>query len=140
MTRILKTLTLLSLAAAAAAVLLIDVPQAAGDDRDLLRTATADPYVFFILDTSASMNADVDGNALPANGDDPRSKIFIAKKALYEVFLNASEFNYGFASYNQDELRVHAKHWLYRPVAGTWPPVIEPFAPKKQLNAQTPTT
>ena len=113
MTRILRNLTFALLAVAAGAFLLLRVPQAEGDDTDLLRTATADPYVFFMLDSSASMNADVDGNPLPANGDDPRSKIYIAKKALYEVFLDASEFNYGFASYNQDHVRVNAKHWLY---------------------------
>lgn len=101
----------------AAAALLVPGGAAEADDRDLLRTAEEAPYVFVVLDTSASMNAAIDGRPLPANGDDPRSRIFVAKKALYEAFENAGDLHLGFAAYNQDGLRVDAKHWLYRPAA-----------------------
>ena len=120
------------LPAIAAACLLVAVATglARGDDRNLLRTTEADPYVFFLLDTSASMNADVDGKPVPAAGDDPRSKIYMAKKSLYGVFSDATEFNYGFAFYQQDGNRVRAKHWLYRlptvPSAVTWTPTGVP--------------
>ncbi|HEX2252752.1 MAG TPA: hypothetical protein VHQ65_05760, partial [Thermoanaerobaculia bacterium] len=101
--------------AATVALLLVPGRSARGDDRDLLRTTGAVPYVFFILDTSESMNADIFGNPVPLNGDDPGSKIHMAKKQLYNVFADASEFHYGFAHYNQDDTAVLYKHWLFRP-------------------------
>jgi len=118
MRRALRILTVLT-AVVTVVVTLFPSQPASGDDRDLLRTTEAVPYVFFMLDTSASMNASVGGAPVPANGDDPTSKIFIAKRALYNVFLDATEFHYGFASYNQDTVQVNAKHWLYR---ATLPP------------------
>ncbi len=48
------------------------------------------------------------------NGDDPRSKIFQAKEALYEVIADVSNIQYGFATFEQDELRLKWKHWMYR--------------------------
>jgi len=106
----------LAAAAAAAALLMAGLSGTArGDDKDLLRTTGAVPYVFFLLDTSSSMNADFQGNPLAMNGEDPRSKMYIAKKQLYRVFLGSTDFHYGFAFYNQDRTRVSAKHWLYAP-------------------------
>ena len=73
------------------------------DDRDLLRTGTTNPYVFIILDTSGSMNWTTPCSAAdytagkcrqvctpkdctaPLNGDDPASKFYQAREALYEV-------------------------------------------------------
>jgi Tfp pilus tip-associated adhesin PilY1 len=83
------------------------------DDIDLLRFTTAKPYVFFILDNSASMSLSPDGKWVHANGDDPRSKIYQAKKVIYEVFKSVDDVHYGFAAFNQDYARVTAKHWLY---------------------------
>ena len=53
-------------AAAALALLALLGPAAArGDDRDLLRTTIADPYLFILLDTSGSMNWSPKGRHLP---------------------------------------------------------------------------
>lgn len=51
---------------------------------------------------------------LPMNQDDPGSKFFQAKQALYEVVDNVQNVRLGFATFEQDRLRVHNKHWLYR--------------------------
>jgi hypothetical protein len=90
------------------------------DDRDLLRTQGAVPYVFFMLDTSYSMNQDVFNNPLPLSGDDPSSKLYLAKEALYQVFEDANDFHFGFATYNQDQARVRYKHWLYQYASGSF--------------------
>lgn len=105
--------------AAAVAALAVLVLLAGGlqpaytDDIDLLRFTTAKPYVYFIIDNSASMNHAPDGSWVHGNGDDPRSKIYQVKKVLYEVFRDVNDIQFGFASFNQDALRVKSKHWLY---------------------------
>lgn len=83
------------------------------DDRDLLRFDAAKPYVFVIFDTSASMNETTGSDWVEAGGDDRRSKLHQAKKAMYEVFGEVDDVQFGFASLNQDALRVRGKHWLY---------------------------
>ncbi len=99
---------------------------ALSNDIDLLRFETAKPYVFIILDTSASMTQAPDGAWVHANGDDPRSKLYQAKRVLHEVFSAVDDVQFGFASFNQDTLGVTAKHWLYYgktalPAANAWP-------------------
>jgi hypothetical protein len=86
----------------------------AADDIDLLRKKGGQPYVFFLVDTSGSMVLDEDDNWVAANGDDPDSKIFQIKKALYEVMSGVESVHFGLASFNQDRLQVQSKHWLYR--------------------------
>jgi Tfp pilus tip-associated adhesin PilY1 len=49
----------------------------------------------------------------PRNADDPASKMRQAKEALYQVLQEVDNVNFGFATYNQDNLRVDQKHWLY---------------------------
>ena len=83
------------------------------DDIDLLRFGAADPYVMIVLDTSASMCLDLKGLPVEADCDDPRSRLYLAKQALYDAFQSIDGVQFGFASYNQDQLRVKAKHWLY---------------------------
>lgn len=98
------------------AILLVGIPMApttTGDDIDLLRFDTAKPYLFIILDTSTSMNLDINNNWVHANGDDPRSKIYQAKEVLYEVLEPVDSVHFGFVGYNQDQLRVTGKHYLY---------------------------
>ena len=97
------------------------------DDRDLLRTGTAKPYLFILLDTSASMNLKMGAGNLwaPGGADSPDSRLFQAKQALYEVFQNVEDVQFGFASFNQDKVRVTAKHWIYfttdsMPAATPW--------------------
>ena len=116
-------------------LLALPVARPAGaDDRDLLRRGTSDPYVFIVFDTSGSMHWSPKCTAeqvaagtcdflcptgdcyVPLNGDDPASKFHQAKAALYEVIEASENVDFGFATYNQDALRVRAKHWLYRAV------------------------
>ncbi len=101
--------------AALAALLLVLAASrpALSDDTDLLRFNTAKPYVFLILDTSASMTLSPDGKWVHANGDDPRSKLYQAKQVLYQVFQEVDDIHFGFASMNQDHAAVASKHWLY---------------------------
>jgi hypothetical protein len=123
-----RRLRLRQLAAALAVAALFAAP-AGADDRDLLRLTRGKPYVFIMLDTSATMNNALDGTPLPGGADDPRSRLFIAKQALYEVLKDIDNVHYGFATFpNQDNLRVADKHWLYftdDAVAGDWP--IAPY-------------
>jgi len=99
------------------------------DDRDLLRFTSAKPYLFLILDTSSSMNMKIGPGAvsLAGGGDNPDSRIYAAKQALYNVFANVDDVAFGFATYNQDHADVRSKHWLYYAAAagtvsgGTWP-------------------
>lgn len=102
------------------------------DDRDLLRESYGEPLVFILFDTSGSMNWSTRctpedlaaGNCdricverdcpVPLNGDGPNAKFYQAKAALYEVLSQVDNIFLGFATYNQDQLRVRAKHWLYQ--------------------------
>ena len=101
------------------------LPMAAdGDDRDLLRFKTAKPYLFLLLDTSSSMNLRFGPHAVAdGHGDDPSSRLYGAKEALFTVFENVEDVNFGFAAMNQDGLRVHDTHWLYYldAVPPNWP-------------------
>jgi Tfp pilus tip-associated adhesin PilY1 len=104
--------------AAVAGLLLATSQPAWTDDVDLLRFDTGNPYLFIILDTSGSMNLPlVKGGptSLPGDGDAPGSRIYEAKKALYTVFKDVDDVHFGLATYNQDQVRVAAKHWLYVP-------------------------
>lgn len=142
-------LALPRLALAASALAVIAATSLSADDRELLARSIAKPYVFVLLDTSGSMNwsppcsaADFGAGRcnylcpsgdcpVPRDGDDPASKFRQAKEALFEVFKGTSEIDFGFATFNQDQMRVQDKHWLYRPRTGqlthsilggmTWP-------------------
>ncbi|MCG8456191.1 MAG: hypothetical protein MI919_07905 [Holophagales bacterium] len=99
---------------------------------------TEEPYVFFVFDSSGSLNwtppctsaqmAAGDcgylcptGNCFtPLSGDDPASKLYQMKEALYTAVESHPDNLYGFATLNQDDLRVRDKHWLYT-VAATDP-------------------
>lgn len=94
---------------------------AGADDRELLRLTSSDPFVFVIFDVSGSMawtprsDECPTGDCLPRMmGDDPKSKLYQAKEALYEVIGDVENVHFGFATYNQDEIRVRGKNWLYR--------------------------
>ena len=123
-THITATLALLSLT-------LLFAGSTSADDRDLLRESGGEPYVFIVFDTSSSMNwstpctqAQYDAGEcnlicptgdcfVPMNGDDPNSKFYQAKQAVFEVIQSTPNIRYGFATFNQDGLQVRHKHWLY---------------------------
>ncbi|MEE8147794.1 MAG: hypothetical protein V3T24_09335, partial [Longimicrobiales bacterium] len=109
-----------------AGLLLTTGDPAQSDDRDLLRFSTAKPFVFVLLDTSASMNLKVGPGDLYTEGfgDDPDSRIYAAKEALFTVFEGVEGVTFGFATLNQDRARVIQKHWLYfsvDPPPASWP-------------------
>jgi hypothetical protein len=106
---------------------------------------TAAPYVFFLVDTSGSMNfsppctqTQIDAGAcgylcptgdcfVPLQGDDPASRMYQIKEGLYNSIAQRDDLLFGFASFNQDTLGVRAKHWMYQatsngPSIGTWGP------------------
>lgn len=119
-------------AALVVAAALFAAGPAGADDRDLLRESSSDPLVFILFDTSGSMHwtpqctqeqfdAGVcdylcpTGDCFPSmSGDDPASKLAQAKEALHEVLSQVDGIHFGFATYNQDGLRMRDKHWLYR--------------------------
>ncbi|HKH43146.1 MAG TPA: PilC/PilY family type IV pilus protein [Thermoanaerobaculia bacterium] len=113
--------------AAVTGLLLTTSQTAWTDDVDLLRFDTGNPYLFIILDTSGSMNLPLAQGAapLPGDGDQAGSRIYEAKKALFNVFKDVDDVHFGLATYNQDGLRVLSKHWLYVPaqvgVNASWP-------------------
>lgn len=116
-----------ALFAVVAGLLLATSQPAWTDDVDLLRFDTGNPYLFIILDTSGSMNLPLAKGAapIPGDGDGPGSRIYEAKKALYNVFKDVDDVHFGLATYNQDQVRVVSKHWLYvpsvNPSASGWP-------------------
>jgi hypothetical protein len=92
------------------------------DDRDLLREASGNPYVFIVFDTSGSMNSRPGDTEPIAAADDPESKFYQAKSALYQVMSEFDDLFFGFSTFNQDNLRIKRKQWIYRPaVAPVWP-------------------
>ncbi len=91
-----------------------------GDDRELVKGGTRDPYLHVIFDVSGSMNwqPPPPGDSwAPGYGDDPNSKMYQAKSALYTVVSDPTlrTVLWGFSTYNQDYLQVHRKHWIYTP-------------------------
>jgi hypothetical protein len=104
------------------------VGTAAADDRNFLRQLSAPPNLIFILDTSGSMvgtpevpgtikNAAVPYGMVPGGGDDPYSRMGIAKRVLRE-FLEDVDANYVLAGYAQGRPAAPAdpvprKHWMY---------------------------
>jgi hypothetical protein len=122
----------LAIVTALVGLLVVTSEPAWTDDRALLRTNTAKPYLFILMDNSASMGLKLGANQVPAvgYGDGPASRIYQAKSALYEVFSDDTEganlVEYGFANFNQDHIRPVSKHWIYylssAPTAttGTW--------------------
>jgi hypothetical protein len=121
----------LALAALVAIATSIAGEPLAADDRLLLKTSSGDPYLMILFDSSASMSwastCEADDLAagkcdflcatencpVPRAGDDPDSKFYLAKKALYDVLEDVEDVHMGFASLNQDTLAVGAKHWIY---------------------------
>lgn len=104
----------LALLATLAVLALGGVQPARTDDTELLRFSTQNPYLMILLDTSRSMNLPISTDTpLPGQGDDPDSRIYASKEALFTVFRNVDDVNFGFMSFNQNRMRVRGKHYLY---------------------------
>jgi hypothetical protein len=116
-------------AAAVAALVLFGLllSPAAADDRHLLRFDSAKPYLFIVLDTSASMAMRMGRDEwAPGGADGPDSRLYQAKQALFNVLKDVNDVHLGFAGFNQDRVRAVGKHWLYfsdndLPSATEWP-------------------
>lgn len=116
---------------AMALALLLAAPAARADDRSLLHATQQNPYVMIILDTSGSMHQEVacsaadvaagfcsaecdPGDCLPRMmGDDPDSKIYVAKQSIYTIMQSHPNINFGFGHFDQTQLKVLFKYWWY---------------------------
>ena len=120
------------LAVVAALAWALAAPAAHADDRSLLHSTQQNPYVFIILDTSGSMHQStacsatdiaagncselcVDGDCLPhLMGDDPNSKIYTAKQAIYKVMQLHPTISFGFGHFDQAGMHMSWKYWWYQ--------------------------
>src|SRR5678816_2768723 len=93
------------------ALIAVSTEPAWTDDRQLLRFNTAKPFLFLMLDNSTSMTLKIGAgqNWTPGYGDSPASRFYQAKAALYTVFENVDDINFGFASFNQDHFHANSK-------------------------------
>ncbi len=117
---------------------------AVADDRDFLRQLAAPPNLIFILDTSRSMvgspeepgkvnNALVGYGMVPGGGDDPYSRMGIAKRVLREFLTDVTDANYVLAGYAQappadGSSPIPTKHWVYEGI-GTWDSTLSAYRP-----------
>jgi len=117
--------------------LLPGIASAQYDDKSLLRSVTAPPNILVILDSSTSMTwppetvlepivqpdgtiryQPADGAMLPGNGDDPRSRMGIAKEVLLENLDlhdtegNPIQANWALAQYTLGYNSIDRKHWV----------------------------
>lgn len=103
------------LAATAAAALSsgLPAPPAAADDRSLVKESEAEPYVMILLDVTGSMNRIPSDEVYASRRqDDPGSRLYQAKEALYQVLGDdrMENFHFGFATFpNRDFMRVRSK-------------------------------
>ena len=125
----------------AAVILALCATGAVADDRDFLRERAAKPNILILLDTSTSMigtsearsefsegdgPANVDFGMLPGGGDDPRSRMGIAKAVLRDFLQNVTDANFALAGYQYQMPEdggslvnpFPAKHWTYEALSG----------------------
>ena len=82
-------------------------PDAGADDRSLVKSSESEPYVMILFDTTGSMNRNPSGSFPPLHQDDPASKMYQAKQAIYNALLGVDDVHFGFGTFpNQDSLRV----------------------------------
>ena len=107
------------------------------DDRDLFSVAGDRPYVFFVVDISSSMKKVIDGECSLGTNDTPLSRVYQAKKAIYEVVKQSgNRALYGFATYDARDIEIGDKHWLYSLVSNpSW--ITDPASPLFDPNHAT---
>ena len=121
----------------AVAVAALCATTAGADDRDFLRERAAKPNILILLDTSGSMvgtsevatdftigdaPSAIDYGMLPGGGDDPRSRMGIAKEVLRTFLQNVTDANFALAGYQYEVPTVSgsqtnpfpAKQWTYQ--------------------------
>jgi hypothetical protein len=104
---------LLAALSAAAFVSGLGVSPASADDRSLVKESESEPYVMVILDVTGSMNRIPSAEQYATlRQDDPASRLYQAKEALYEVLgdRRMENIHFGFATFpNRDFLRARSK-------------------------------
>ncbi|MCJ7755325.1 MAG: hypothetical protein MUP13_12240, partial [Thermoanaerobaculales bacterium] len=114
----------------------------AADDKDFLRERAAPPVLIFILDTSGSMvgspeepgamrGSRVGYGMVPGAGDDPYSRMGIAKRVLRDFLTDVTDATYALAGYAQAQPSdgsnaVPQKHWVYEARDGDRFSLVEP--------------
>ena len=115
---LLSTLPAVALLLVMLAGALVNPDKAWSDDRDLLGTSSDKPYVFFVIDTSSSMRRFPGDEWVPGANDDPNSKVYQAKKAMFEVIKQVgNNALYGFSTFDIERGTPGDKHWLYTPAS-----------------------
>jgi len=131
-----------ALTAAAVLVALCLAGTVSADDRDFLRERAAKPNLIFIVDSSGSMvgspeapgaidSAIAPFGMVPGAGDDPYSRMGIAKRVLENFLDSVTDANYALASYAQDQpalpdTAIPTKHWVYEALGRDRFRMIEP--------------
>ncbi|MEM7480608.1 MAG: PilC/PilY family type IV pilus protein [Acidobacteriota bacterium] len=94
---------------------------ASADDRSLVKSQEATPYVFILFDTTGSMNWPPDRAVdLPEGVDSTNSRMYQAKQAIYSVLSTVDNVNFGWGTFpNHNELRVASKQVCNSPSAGS---------------------
>ena len=141
-----RRLTTCFLTAAMAAVLL-PTANVHADDRDLLRSQGAPPNVLMVIDSSGSMARDVatDSQTFIAGADDPHSKMYQVKSALFQFIGAHPKFNLGFSFYERDKVRINNHLFLYHlapgqsPFSVSWRYRIDPQGHRTYLGSTTTT-
>ena len=94
---------------------LAPVAQLQADDRDLVRSFGQSAYVFVLLDTSGSMVSPPSGGSTPWRFDDPGSRAYLAKAAIYDVISRQKgNMKVGFGHFAQPNPNVGRKLLEYR--------------------------
>ena len=109
------------------------------DDRNLLRDVSAPPNILIVFDSSGSMIGTPESGPVrrpypsygmnPGSGDDPRSRMGIAKDVLTTFLNNATNINFAFAQYAQSlpEVQpIYQKHWVYEALGTDRFRIVEP--------------
>ena len=114
------------------------------DDRNLLKDVSAPPNILIVLDSSGSMigtaeNGPARGGGdviLPpfamqiGAGDDPRSRMGIAKRVLEDFLRTATNVNFAFAQYSQTlpvgQTPIFQEHWVYEALGSDRFRMVEP--------------
>jgi len=125
----------------AAVVLALCATSVVADDRNFLRERAAKPNILILLDTSTSMIGtsevgteftegfgpnNINYGMLPGSGDDPKSRMGVAKAVLRDFLSNVTDANFALAGYQYQMPEdggslvnpYPAKHWTYEALSG----------------------
>ena len=99
-----------------------------GDDKDLLKRATAPPNLMIVFGNSQTTQQPLQGSASAwdGDGDSPASKMGAAKRVIRRFVLEKrGSFNVGITTFSHDpnagSISIYGKHWLYAPLTTDFP-------------------